>query len=108
MSQAPTVVVFLRVSPELRDRLAAAAKAQHRPVAHVAIEAIKLGLPTVGKNPAQLDAFDGLPTPMRTTAAMRAPVSRATVELASKTAAKVSGPRKAKPTAKRPSKKGGR
>lgn len=100
----PTVTLFLRIPPALRDRLAAKLKERHADGAYratlqsVSIEAIDRGLASVGENPAQLShpavakAAAGrpsvyvLPTP--------AP-SKATAQLAKLTAAKVSGRRKA-------------
>lgn len=89
----PTVTLFLRIPPELRERVAATLKrrkddgAWSATLQSVSIEAIEKGLALVGVNPAQLShpAIVKAPAP-----------SKATVALAKATAAKVvSGARKA-------------
>ena len=82
---APTVTLFLRIPPALRERIAAKLKARqddgafNATLQSVSIEAIERGLALVGENPAQL-----------------------TVALAKATARKVTGAgRKVKPASKR-------
>lgn len=106
----PTVILFLRIPVELRGRLDAklrerkSAGAWSATLQSVSVEALTHGLAHVGENPAQLShpAIPARPTPAPSPA-----VSRATVDLAKRTAAKSTGARKAKPAAKA-SKRGGK
>lgn len=96
MAALPTVTLFLRIPLELRQRVEAKLTERHRDGAYratlqsVAIEAIRAGLASVGVNPAQL-SHPGLAV-----TASKAPVSKATAELARVTAKKATGTRKAK------------
>lgn len=102
----PTVTLFLRIPVELRQRIEAKlrqrkdAGAWSATLQSVSIEAIGLGLASVGANPAQLSH----------PAIVKAPdaPSKATATLAKLTASKATGGRKVKPAAKSASKRGGK
>lgn len=108
-SPVPTITLFLRIPVELRQRIEAKlrqrkdAGAWSATLQSVSIEAIALGLAHVGENPAQLTH-----PAIKATPPAPGPVSRATVDLAKRTAAKATGARKAKPAAKAASKRGGK